>query len=196
MNYQQNILLEQQPSLYFYNQDNFSPLRNPHHLQMSSQIIPESYESGRISPTHHTHNYSDNYSDNYSENYTETYNENYTQNYNHNHHHNHNHNHNHNHKHNLNRPKSPKHNNKTNSPQPTKNLKFKTEVCRNFFGEECMCEFGSRCNFIHYRDNPESIALGSIHALKLMGMYHHFSNRKKTSIKKKRLPIFKQLGNN
>ncbi|KAJ6249948.1 mRNA decay activator protein zfp36 [Anaeramoeba flamelloides] len=195
MNYQQNILLEQQPSLYFYNQDNFSPLRNPNHLQMSSQMMPQSYESGRISPTHHTHNY------NYNLNYNDNYNENYNENYNHHHHH-HNHNHNHTYnqpkspKHNHNRPKSPKNNNKTNSPQPTKNLKFKTEVCRNFFGEECMCEFGSRCNFIHNRENPESIALGSIHALKLMGMYHHFSNRKKTSTKKKRLPIFKQLGNN
>ncbi|KAJ6244294.1 protein tis11 [Anaeramoeba flamelloides] len=172
MDYQQPILIENQPSYYFYNNDQFSPLRKPNHIQMSPVKYPS--VSGRISPTHHNHNHNHNQNQNHSPN----------------HHHNHNHNHNHNHE----RPKSPKHNH--NSPRITKNLKFKTEVCRNFFGEECVCEFGSRCNFIHYRDNPESIALGSIHALKLMGLYHHFSNRKKSSLKKKRLPIFQQLGNN
>ncbi|KAJ6240783.1 protein tis11 [Anaeramoeba flamelloides] len=83
-----------------------------------------------------------------------------------------------------------------------KNLKYKTEVCRNFFGDECVCEFGKRCNFIHYRDKPESIALGSVHALKALNLYHLVSNRNLITIQQKqqqrkqqrrRLPIFQSL---
>ncbi|KAJ3428903.1 protein tis11 [Anaeramoeba flamelloides] len=69
-----------------------------------------------------------------------------------------------------------------------KNLKYKTEVCRNFFGDECVCEFGKRCNFIHYKDKPESIALGSIHALKFLGLYHLVSNRNNSTIQQIQQP--------
>ncbi|KAJ3442838.1 protein tis11 [Anaeramoeba flamelloides] len=77
----------------------------------------------------------------------------------------------------------------------TQNLKYKTEVCRNFFGEDCVCEFGKRCNFIHFRNNPESIALGSTHALKLLGLSNriHGICPNQTQRTKKRLRIFRSL---
>ncbi|KAJ3439725.1 protein tis11 [Anaeramoeba flamelloides] len=100
--------------------------------------------------------------------------------------------HTHTHQTRKNRSESPKHNHTRN----TQNLKYKTEVCRNFFGEGCFCEFGKRCNFIHHRDNPESIALGSIHALKMLGLSYRVTgiHPNQTQRKKKRLSIFRSLG--
>eukprot|EP01155_Anaeramoeba_flamelloides_P005223 Anaeramoba_flamelloidesa1073298_62.p1 GENE.a1073298_62~~a1073298_62.p1 ORF type:complete len:163 (-),score=32.82 a1073298_62:97-585(-) len=86
--------------------------------------------------------------------------------------------------------------NKHNHTRNIQNLKYKTEVCRNFFGDGCFCEFGKNCNFIHFRDKPESIALGSIHALKMLGLSHRVPgiNSSQTQRKKKRLQIFRSLG--
>ncbi|KAJ3423663.1 protein tis11 [Anaeramoeba flamelloides] len=71
-------------------------------------------------------------------------------------------------------------------------LKYKTEMCKNYHGEGCFCSFGKNCNYIHNKENPESIALSSVHTLKKMGIYH-LVRRSKLKI---RLDVFDSLSKN
>ncbi|KAJ6244101.1 protein tis11 [Anaeramoeba flamelloides] len=115
---------------------------------------------------------------------------------NHNHNRHHKHTHSYNHEYDHKQEKDYGTSTQMKSATKHKNLKYKTEMCRNFFSTECFCGFGKRCNFIHFRENPESIAIGSIHALKKMGIYNQIYKKKNKKRNKSRLPIFRTLGNN